>query len=222
MRGQSTAKNARTMRERTFNILQNDIISGTLYPGERIFEDVIAERCQVSRTPLREAIRQLEQEGLLERCSGRGLRVASMSLKGVSELYEVRAHLEGLATLHATNNLDDVLRQELKNRFDGSWRHDSQTGAIMYEEMPWIHDFILKHCRHTICADYLYRLQIRLERYKAMTRRQRGDKLHVYREHSLIINCMLVGDGISAELAMQNHIRIASSLAKQIIASKIE
>ena len=215
--------NARTMRERAFSILQNDIIDGTLSPGERLFEDAIAERCQVSRTPLREAIRQLEQEGLLERCSGRGLRVTNMSLKEANELYEIRAHLEGLATLHATNNLDDILRQELKTRYDESSRYDSQTSTVViYEDMAWIHDFILKHCGHTICVNYLYRLQVRLDRYRAMTKRQRGNMLHVHREHSLIINCMLVNDGISAELAMQNHIRVAFTLAKQIIASKFE
>ena len=223
MSEQSNAKKAHTMRERAFEILQKDIIDGTLSPGERVFEDAIAERYQVSRTPLREAIRQLEQEGLLERFSGRGLRVARMSLREVTELYEMRARLEGLATLHATNNLGDVQRQELKTRLDESWCYDPQTRTtIVHDEMPWIHNFILKHCHHTICIDYLHRLNIRLERYRAMTTRQRKTILQAHREHSLIINCMLVSDSSGAELAMQCHIRIAFSLAQQIIASKIE
>jgi DNA-binding GntR family transcriptional regulator len=162
------------MRERAFDILQNAIINGTLAPGERLVEDLIAERCQVSRTPLREAIRQLEQEGLLERFLGRGLRVAPMSLKEASELYEMRARLEGLATLHAVNNLDDFLRQELKKRLNESWSYDSQTGnMVICNDLPWTHDFILEHCHHATCIDHLHRLKIRLDRYRAMTTRQR-------------------------------------------------
>ena len=211
-----------TMREHAFNALRDDIISGALSPGERILEEVIAERYNVSRTPLREALLQLEQEGLLERFSKRGMTVTGLSLKEVSELYEVRARLEGLAAWHATDNLDDVSRDELQKKYDASYRYDpSVREMVMCDEMPWIHEFILEHSNHAICTDYLHRLKIHLDRYKRMTKVNRKDKKQVHLEHSLIIGCMLARDQNGAEMAMQAHVKSACCIAKKIISTKI-
>ena len=212
-----------TMREHAFNALRDDIISGTLSPGERILEEAIAERYSVSRTPLREALLQLEQEGLLERFSKRGMIVTGLSLKEVSELYEVRARLEGLAAWHATENLDDASRDELQKKYDASYRYAPATGEmVMCDEMPWIHGFILERSNHAICRDHLQRLKMHLERYKSMTKSKREDKLrHVHREHGLIIGCMLAGDSQGAEMAMQAHVKTACCIAKKIISTKI-
>lgn len=215
-------ENKLTMREHALNSLRNDIISGVLLPNERILEENIAERYSVSRTPLREAIMQLEKEGLVARFPKRGVVVTGLSLKEVIELYEVRARLEGLVAWHATVNINDISKNELCKRLDESYRYDPISRAmVLDDEMPWIHNFILEQSNHVICKEHLHHLRVHLDRYKLMTKNKRTNKQHVHREHSLVIACMLADDPQGAEMAMQIHVQTACSIAKKILSAKI-
>ena len=88
--------------------LRDALRSGALKPGDRIMEVPIAERLSVSRTPVRDAIRRLEGEGLLEHAPRAGLVVASLDRRAVAELYEMREVLEGTAARLFTRHASDV------------------------------------------------------------------------------------------------------------------
>ena len=83
--------------EMAFQRLRQDIQEGRLPPGARIVEQEIAERLEISRTPVREALRRLEEAGLIMQAPHRGLVVGSLDAQAVSELYEMREALEGAA-----------------------------------------------------------------------------------------------------------------------------
>src|SRR5690349_17429224 len=87
----------RTERSRaqgsTYEVLKNAILSGELAPGEQLVETSLAKLCKVSRTPIREALRRLEQDGLVYR-SDRGLAVRTRSPEEILDIYEVRMMLE--------------------------------------------------------------------------------------------------------------------------------
>lgn len=88
---------SKSLHEQTYEVLRSSILSGELAPGDRLIETQLAEQLQVSRTPIREAIRQLQREELIIGDTGSGLRVASMSIEDAAQLYDCRLVLEQLA-----------------------------------------------------------------------------------------------------------------------------
>lgn len=89
--------NYKPLRDVVFENLREAILEGKLKPGQRLMEVQLAEQLGVSRTPVREAIRKLELEGLVVMLPRKGAYVANMSLKDIMDVLEVRASLEGLA-----------------------------------------------------------------------------------------------------------------------------
>src|SRR5690625_2048382 len=98
----------RTLADRVFTQLQDDIVLGVLPPGTKLGETELAARYGVSRGPLREAIRRLESRRPLERIPHVGTRVASLQLSDLIEIYHVREALEGMAARLAAENMSDA------------------------------------------------------------------------------------------------------------------
>ena len=95
------------LRDIVFQTLRNAIITGELQPGERLMETQLAEKLGVSRTPIREAIRKLELEGLVIMVPRKGAQVAQFTEKDIQDVLEVRAALESLAAKLACKRMDD-------------------------------------------------------------------------------------------------------------------
>jgi DNA-binding GntR family transcriptional regulator len=91
----------RALRNDVYDALRQAVVSGALSPGQRVNEAEIARQMQISRAPIREAIRQLEQEGLLESVPRRGTFVVALSRDDVEEVYTLRADLEARAIRRA-------------------------------------------------------------------------------------------------------------------------
>lgn len=87
----------KSKKDLVVDVIREAILSGELVPGARLLQDDLAERLQVSSTPVREALRQLESEGILQSSPNRGVRVAEVDLQAVHEIYLIRANLESLA-----------------------------------------------------------------------------------------------------------------------------
>lgn len=102
-----TIEKHQTLREKIANSIREAIIKGSLKPGERIAEPDLAEKFGISRTPLREAFRQLESEGFLTTIPRRGAVVSSLTEKDVKEFYEIKSLLEGYAASLATEKITD-------------------------------------------------------------------------------------------------------------------
>jgi len=102
------------LRDVVFNYLREAIFSGDLKPGERLMENQLADRIGVSRTPVREAIRKLELEGLVEMVPRKGAMVATMSKKDIQNVLEVRAALEELAVKLACRSITPEFLKKLK------------------------------------------------------------------------------------------------------------
>ncbi len=96
-----------TLREKILETIRDAILKGSLKPGERVSEPELAERFGISRTPIREAFRQLESEGYLEVIPRKGAVVASLSERDVEEFYAIKIILEGFAARMAAEKLSD-------------------------------------------------------------------------------------------------------------------
>src|SRR5574340_89251 len=106
-----------TLRERIVDFIKDAIISGTLKPGERVPEQEIAENFGISRTPIREAFRQLESEGFITVTPRKGAVVSPITDRDVSEFYDIKSLLEGYAARTACAKLTsrEIKRLETLN-----------------------------------------------------------------------------------------------------------
>ena len=102
------------LREVVFNTLRQAILKGELKPGERLMEIALAEKLGVSRTPIREAMRKLELEGLVVMIPRRGAQVANITEKDLNDVLEVRITLENMAIEKACTNMTEEDVQELE------------------------------------------------------------------------------------------------------------
>ena len=96
-----------TLRERIVEFIKDAVISGSLKPGERVPESEIAERFGISRTPIREAFRQLESDGFLLMTPRKGAVVSPITDKDVREFYAIKSLLEGFAAGEACEKLTE-------------------------------------------------------------------------------------------------------------------
>ena len=110
----SAKKNAIPARERAYEYLRENLLSGRFKPGERLTEEHLAGDLGVSRTPVREALHKLEQEGLIQPLETRGFRVASDSQEEMEELFEIRSVLEGYALRFVCERISDEELEELE------------------------------------------------------------------------------------------------------------
>jgi DNA-binding GntR family transcriptional regulator len=121
----------RTLRGQAYDILKRQLLSGELAPGERVNEVVMAARLGISRGPLREAIRNLEQEGLLMAAPHRGTFVRRLSQEEAAELQEVRLALETAAACRLARHWTAQTHALLEERLDRlrGLDHDNSTLA---------------------------------------------------------------------------------------------
>lgn len=103
----------RSLPEKVYDYLREGIIEGELPPGTRLLEREISERLGVSRIPIREALPQLEAEGFIQTMPRRGSIVTQLSLRDVTELFDVRTSLEPLAARLAAQRADEQTRLDL-------------------------------------------------------------------------------------------------------------
>ena len=118
------------LRDVVFNTLRQAILKGELAPGERLMEIQLAEKLGVSRTPIREAIRKLELEGLVLMIPRKGAEVAKISERSLRDVLEVRRSLEELAIELACQRMSEEDMDELE-RVQGSFRNAIARGEAM-------------------------------------------------------------------------------------------
>ena len=104
-------------RERLVQHIRELILSGAVKPGEWLRQEKFAQQFGVSQTPVREALKQLSADGLLEHVPYRGIRVVEFTITDVGDLYDCRAFIEGMAAHHAANRISEAQLAELRTVF---------------------------------------------------------------------------------------------------------
>lgn len=103
-----------SLRGKVFQKIREDILSGVYQDGDELREITLGEKLGVSRTPVREALRQLELEGLVTIVPNKGAYVTAITQKDVKDIYMVRSHLEGLCARWATRNITEEQIEEME------------------------------------------------------------------------------------------------------------
>ena len=195
------------LRDVVFNTLRQAILRGELKPGERLMEIQLANKLGVSRTPIREAIRKLELEGLVLMIPRRGAEVAEITEKSLRDVLEVRGALEELAVKLACQKITDAQIAELRAA-EKEFEMALQSGDVtVYAEADVkFHDVIYRATDNQRLIQLLFNLREQMYRYRVeyLKREEAHETLLV--EHKRIIETIANRDMEAAVDAVCKHI----------------
>lgn len=199
-------RNRRTTSDHIADALRQAISSGQLEDGAVLNQVELAEHFGVSRVPVREAMRRLEAEGLIEASAHRRAVVRGLSLERIAEAYELRGLLEGHLAAAAVPNMDRA-RLDRLSRLNRQLR-EATDHARYLELNAAFHQTLYEAAGRPLAMELVENLRLRAERYVQMWSRGRGlDRARqVVREHAAIIRAARQGDAEGCGAAVREHI----------------
>lgn len=195
------------LRDVVFNTLRQAILTGELKPGERLMEIHLADRLGVSRTPIREAIRKLELEGLVVMIPRKGAQVAKITEKNLKDVLEVRRALDTLAVRLACKRMDDTYKKQLREACDEFAKvvKCSNTKDITEADVRF-HDIINQSTGNDRLIQLVNNLAEQMYRYRLEYIKDAAYHNRLIDEHEEIYNAILERDGERAAKAVVVHI----------------
>ncbi|NZD60302.1 GntR family transcriptional regulator [Rhizobium sp. WYCCWR 11290] len=200
--------------------IENSILSNEFSPGERLDEMVLATRFGVSRTPVREALMQLDAIGLIEIRPRRGAIVIDPGPHRVYEMFEVMAELEGLAGSLAARRLDKTSREAITathSRCEQS-AAAGDSDAYYYDNEEF-HKAIYAAGRSEFLEEQCLQLHRRLRPYRRLQLRVRNRLSTSFSEHCAIVDAIFAGDGDEARRLLRAHVGIQGERFSDLVAS---
>lgn len=195
------------LRDVVFNTLREAILKGDFAPGERLMEKQLAERMGVSRTPIREAIRKLELEGLVIMIPRKGAEVARITGKDISDVLEVRATLEALAVKLACKKMSDQELNELET-VNNEFRKaaEDKNIKILIEKDIEFHDIIFHSSDNDKLIQIINNLREQIYRFRVEYIYKMTSYDGLVSEHDEIVNAMIKRKGKDASKIAREHI----------------
>lgn len=195
------------LRDVVFNTLRQAILKGELAPGERLMEIQLAEKLGVSRTPIREAIRKLELEGLVLMIPRKGAEVAKISEKSLRDVLEVRRSLEELAIELACQRMSEDELDEL-GLAQKAFREAIAGGVAMNiaEKDEHYHDIIYMGTGNDKLMQMLNNLREQMYRYRLEYIKDEDKRQVLLVEHDYILAALKSRSIAEAKTAMREHI----------------
>jgi DNA-binding GntR family transcriptional regulator len=187
--------------------LREDLIEGVLVPGSRIDEKTLCQRFAVSRTPLREALKVLATEGLIELLPNRGAWVAKLEEQDVRDMFDVMAALEALSGRLACNRITDAEIDDiaaLHFRMLAHWRRRER--AAYFQTNQAIHEAILEAARNPILSATYRSLAGRIRRARFRANMDDVRWTEAVAEHEAILEALRQRDGARLADLLQRHL----------------
>jgi DNA-binding GntR family transcriptional regulator len=204
---------AAPVREQVFDQLRQAIVDMRLKPEQRLVERELIERTGVSRTTIREVLRQLAAEGLVTTIPHKGTVVASPSVQRAAELYEVRAVLEGMAARQFVERATDVHMRALRRAFEGIERRARSGQASsqgMLEAKKHFYDALFEGAANGTIQDIVESLQARVTVLRAASLSQPGRASQTVEEVRQIVEALEARDADRAAVACVHHVNEAA------------
>lgn len=206
------------LRDVVFQTLRTAILKGDLKPGERLMELQLASKLGVSRTPIREAIRMLEQEGLARTIPRKGAEVAGMTEKDMEDVLQIRCVLEELAARLSCQNITDEEMRELKIAMV-DFEEKTREGNVveLAKADVTFHDIIYRAADNPKLLVLLNNLREQMYRYR--TEYMKDDRIHpvLIREHKEMVKALESRDQELVAREVRQHLRNQEEVMKKII-----
>ena len=189
--------------------LADEIVRGVLPPGAPLDETDIARRFSVSRTPVREALRQLAASGLVETRAHRGAVVARPTLERLTGMFEAMAELEAICAGLAAERMTPVERHRLEAVHE-ELRVLSHAGNPdrFHEVNERFHNMIYAGSQNTYIAEMTLATRVRVQPFRRAQFRTLGRLAKSHAEHDRVVVAIMRGDKSGAEIAMRAHIEL--------------
>ena len=188
--------------------IEEAIVSGTYRPGDRLEEQSLAEQYGVSRTPVREALRQLQEAGLVDIKPRRGAAVTIVGPSELIHMFEVMGGLEAMAGRLASRRLDEASRNELLDSHEACRAAVNQGSDAYYYENERFHMAIYKASGNPFLEEQARALHRRLKPYRRIQLRSLNRIEQSFAEHDRIVTAIVNGNSSEAEQALWDHITI--------------
>ncbi len=195
------------LRDVVFNTLRDEILYGKLKPGERLMEISISERLGVSRTPVREAIRRLEQEGLVDMFPRRGAQVSGVTEKSLADVLEARKTLETFTVNASCSRITKEQLQRLRQANEVFEKATiSKDAAKIAEADESFHHIIIEAAGNERIAETLNNLKEQLFRFRFEYLKDVKEYSHLVEDHKMLIDAIEAGKSDLAVEIIKLHI----------------
>jgi len=199
---------ATTISEQISAQLAEDIITGTIKPGEKLEEQAIAERFKVSRTPVRDAFKQLVSTGLIESKPHRGVTVINLEIEQLSELFEALGEIEALCARLSAQRMSPVERKNLENLHRKSREVLQHDDILAYSDLnEQMHFAIHEGSHNAVLVGVARDLWRRLSPFRRSIFFRRANRMSISSdEHDDLISAILNADLKAAQNSMSSHV----------------
>ena len=209
-----------TLREKILETIRDAILKGTLKPGEKVAEPELAERFGISRTPIREAFRQLESEGYLTVIPRKGAVVTALSEQDVQEFYAIKSILEGYAAELAASRLTEkeIEKLEAINERLKTLAKEGDVKAFFRVHNEF-HELFLKASGNSKLYELIQQLGLKFNRLRMASLSVAGRMEISVAEHDNLLKAFRKHDGSMAEDLVKKTAAIGGSVLLESLAS---
>jgi DNA-binding GntR family transcriptional regulator len=204
-----------------YDNLKRRIITNALKPGDPLNEGILSKELKISKTPVREALQQLDKEGLIENIPGKGAFVSRFTFQDIRELFEIREILECevIRRVASKGDLNLAEAQAIRDKFAASDTNGGRTSKSYFNAGDQIHSFIFTAWANRKLIREYQGLQEQIVRitlhFFSQNRQERAAES--FKEHLEIIDALIARDPVRAEKAMRIHIQNSLEYLKSVI-----
>ena len=212
-------KEPKSKKLRVHETVKQRIINQDLKPGEPINERILSKELKTSKTPIREAIQQLEKEGFVENIPGRGNFVSRISIQDVRETFEIREILEGEAIKRAALRHNPEKLEAIRRAFESSEGSSQGSPSRRFRSGDQIHAFIFESIGNQRLMAIYRRLQDHIVRHRIhfFSDPHEGRPEESFKEHMEILEALASQDPARCERAIKTHLKNSLDYIKSII-----
>ena len=200
--------------------IEDDIIYGRIRPGTKLDEAELCEKYDVSRTPIREALKLLSSEGLVEIRPRRGVIVPTLNVVTLYEMFEVMAQLEGMCGRLAARRISEEEKIELLSLHNQCEEYVMKDNTEdYYEANRKFHFFLYQLSHNSFLTEQAINLHNRLHPYRRLQLRVNHRMQHSFKEHQDIVEAIINADEDLAESLLKEHVVVQGERFTDLISS---
>jgi GntR family transcriptional regulator, rspAB operon transcriptional repressor len=222
-------KTPQTIAEQVYSLLRTRILEQAIKPGERLLEITVSESLKVSRTPVREAFRLLQQDGLVERIPQGGVRVTDLSLEELEEISTLRTVLEVYAVELACDKIQDHEIQELENILKkaaavvAAEKEGRQIDVAKLSKLNTVfHDVICSAARSSYLNKILEIVRMPILRFRPLSLVDPTHRIRGLEEHRIMLDLLRNRDKEGIKKLTAKHVRDVSDAVARMLATRKE
>lgn len=212
-----------TIRTQVYDIIKQNICEGVYTPGQRLQETELAAALKVSRSPIREALRQLASDGLVVEFPNRGVFVKEFTAHDIQEVFDVRVLLESYAIRHSAAHMTPERMEELMGYLDQLVHFHEQGELEEYIRVDaMLHQAIIRLGGNSVVEEMYDRVHSLIQRFRiySLISKQRFDES--VQEHRTVVHCLLTGNTEEADRVNQAHLALARDKIGEYLNSQPE